>query len=69
MKTIIIAALFAASIIAGEPDWGKIVEQSRNPHHDDHHGDHHPAPVPEPAGFILVGIGLVGAAAWNSRRK
>ena len=71
MKHIIIAALFAASIFAGEPDWGKIVEdsqsQSRGGRHDDDHG--HPSPVPEPAGFILVGIGLVGAAIANRRRK
>jgi hypothetical protein len=68
MKYTILAALFAALLIAAEPDWGKVIDAQNKPgHHDDDHG--HPSNVPEPAGFILVGIGLVGAAAWNSRRK
>ena len=67
MKTIIIAALFAASIIAGDPDWGKVIDQqTKNPHHPDHGGHH--SPVPEPGTWVLIGAGIVGLAAWQRKR-
>ena len=70
MKHIITAAIFAASLTAQEPDWGKVIDQSRNPHHPHHyhHEDCPVSPVPEPGAYILVGLGLVGVA-WYRRRK
>jgi hypothetical protein len=70
MKTIIIAALFAASIIAGEPDWGKIIDDQRHVNGHHHHNDDCPtSSVPEPGTVALVGLGLTGAIVWKSRRK
>ena len=67
MKHIIIAALFAASIIAAEPDWGKVIDQQNKHHHDDHGGGHH-SPVPEPGTWVLIGAGMLGLAAWKRRK-
>ena len=67
MKHIIIAALFAASLIAAEPDWGKVIDEQNKHHHDDHGGHH--SPVPEPGTWVLIGAGIIGLAAWNKRRK
>lgn len=56
--------LFALTLTAAEPDWGKIIDQQRNPHHDDHH-EHH-TNTPEPAAWVLIGVGLLAVAARRS---
>ena len=70
MKHIITAAIFAASLTAQEPDWGKVIDQSRNPHHPHHyhHDDCPTSSVPEPGAYMLVGLGLVGVALYKRRK-
>lgn len=57
--------LFALTLTAAEPDWGKIIDQ-RNPHHPPPH-EHH-TPTPEPSTWVLIGAGLAGVAWWRKHK-
>ncbi len=62
MRLLLFAAL---TLTAANPDWGKIIDSQRNPHHPPPH-EHH-TPTPEPATWLLMAAGVVGLAVW--RRK